>query len=90
MSGKLFYCLRFSEDFFSPKDSAQNSASKYPIDFFSISGVWHLKTGPKSKMGVPKQKNDTKAGITPVWNEVRPKSFHQKLAFVEGFPKMWC
>ena len=49
----------------------------------SILWLWHLKISGKSiKKMVKKCKNNTKNGITWVWNELRPKL--QQLAFNKG------
>ena len=49
------------------------------ILFFSIVWGWHWKMCPKSKKGIGKFEILLKleyAGITQVWNEMRPKFFH--------------
>ena len=51
---------------------------------------WHSKIGPKLKKCSESIKNDTKAAITWVWNELRPKLFHQQIALNKGLLKKWC
>ena len=68
----------FFNNFFS-KDSALSSASGNPIDsFHSLRAT--LKNRSKVKNWSESVKNDTKTGIMRVWNELRPKLFHQHLA----------
>ena len=68
----------FFNNFFS-KDSALSSASGNPIhSFHSLSAT--LKNRSKVKNWSESVKNDTKTGIMRVWNELRPKLFHQHLA----------
>ena len=55
----------------------------------SILWVWHLKIGRKSKNLSDSIRNDTKAGKTWLWNELRPKLFHQHLALIKRLLKKW-
>ena len=55
--------------------------------FFSRFGLWHPKTGPKSKKWVRKQSNDTKAGITRYCNELRPTFFTNSQTSPDDFQK---
>ena len=75
--GKLFSGWRFLEKFFFRRLRIKCSI-QISNWFFSILGVWHPKTGPKSKNGSRNHKNGTKAGITPVCQQLQLKFFCSK------------
>ena len=75
-------------DFFS-KDSAKSLGYGNPIDSFYSLGV-ALKNRSKVKKLSESIKNVTKAEKTRVWNQLRPKLFHQHLALNIGLLKKWC
>ena len=60
------------------------------LDFFYLRGV-ASKNGPKvkKKNGSGNHKNDTKAEITPVCQQLRPKFFRDKLERMEWLSKIW-
>ena len=89
MVWQVSWIFDFFNDFFFSKDLAWSSVSINLIDSFHSLSVT-LKKRSNVKQIVRKYKNDTKAGKTGVWKELRPKLIHQYLALNNGLLKKWC
>ena len=60
------------------------------LGFFPSYGRGTQKRTQSQKNGSGNHKNDTKAAITLVYQQLRPKFFRDKLDRMEGLPKKWC